>query len=635
MHWGEEFLRVDLESVRANFAHHGLLDAQVKFLPGWFQDTLQTAPIAQIAVLRLDGDMYESTWLALEALYDRVAPGGFVIVDDYGAIQACRQAVEDFRARRGITAPIETIDWTGRFWRVPRNLDLWSGRMSSPAQALVNAARALVSHDRPAAEAAALAALAVEPNALPAHLLLSDLRLPGPDYRHHLAALHAAIAPRCYVEIGVGPGDSLALVRPGTRAIAIDPAPRIEQPIAWDQLSLVETTSDEFFAGPAAAMLEPDGFDLAFVDGSHLFEQVVEDFLNLERYAAPGAVIVMHDTLPLDSATATPDRITTFWSGDAWKAVAVLLELRPHLRIDTIATAPTGLTLVRDLRASAPVDPDAKARLVAKWREADFDSHLRLRRSQLAPVASESGSVDRLLRGRYRGDFVARFSDFRQWQSWSANNESAFDADCIADLVRQALANGIVLPGGKAASPASLDGTNIREQLFADGLNPRQRAVLAVLGDELRLGPDATILMVGANNLETELRKRHVASTDPRSAPAGGFDAVVMIEQFPGAPDLDAALRQAASRLGSPGGALVATFPFAWNEAADLVCGEVGPGLTLSPDANGTFLLPGWNILRRCRRSGFSRAEMLLVSSARHAILEGAIVGVFVLVARR
>jgi hypothetical protein len=93
-----------------------MLDRQVRFLEGWFKDTLPTAPIGQIAVLRLDGDMYESTIQALEALYERVSPGGFVIIDDY-FLGPCRQAVTDFRSRTGIIDSIIDIDGKGVFWR--------------------------------------------------------------------------------------------------------------------------------------------------------------------------------------------------------------------------------------------------------------------------------------------------------------------------------------------------------------------------------------------------------------------------------------------------------------------------------------------------------------------------------------
>jgi hypothetical protein len=112
-----EELAVSLQQVKANFARYDLLDDRVRFLEGWFKDTLPTAPVDALAVLRLDGDYYESTIQILESLYHKVSPGGFVIVDDYGCIEACRQAVTDFRTANGIDDPIVKVDWTGVYWR--------------------------------------------------------------------------------------------------------------------------------------------------------------------------------------------------------------------------------------------------------------------------------------------------------------------------------------------------------------------------------------------------------------------------------------------------------------------------------------------------------------------------------------
>jgi O-methyltransferase len=111
-------LAIDLETVRRAFAAHGLLDAQVRFLEGWFCDTLPTSPIERLALLRVDGDLYSSTTDALTALYDRVSPGGFIVVDDY-FLPNCRKAVDEFIVARKITASIERIDWTGIYWRKP------------------------------------------------------------------------------------------------------------------------------------------------------------------------------------------------------------------------------------------------------------------------------------------------------------------------------------------------------------------------------------------------------------------------------------------------------------------------------------------------------------------------------------
>ncbi len=110
-------LGVPETEVRANFERYGLLDDRVRFIAGWFKDTLHDAPIDRIALLRLDGDLYESTIQALDALYPRLSPGGFCIIDDYHLIKACRQAVTDYRAKHGISAEIVDIDGCGVLWR--------------------------------------------------------------------------------------------------------------------------------------------------------------------------------------------------------------------------------------------------------------------------------------------------------------------------------------------------------------------------------------------------------------------------------------------------------------------------------------------------------------------------------------
>jgi O-methyltransferase len=114
--WQQPELAVSLEEVKSNFERYELLDDQVKFLPGWFQDTLPTAPVQKISVLRLDGDLYESTMVALQSLYPKLSVGGYVIVDDYHAVRGCRRAVDDFRAQQSIEDQMIQVDWTCMFW---------------------------------------------------------------------------------------------------------------------------------------------------------------------------------------------------------------------------------------------------------------------------------------------------------------------------------------------------------------------------------------------------------------------------------------------------------------------------------------------------------------------------------------
>jgi O-methyltransferase len=110
-------LAVSIDEVRRNFQRYGMLDNQLKFLVGWFKDTLPRAPISRLSILRLDGDMYQSTMESLDNLYGRLSCNGYVIVDDY-ALPGCRQAVHDFRARHNILEPIlKTEDGVAGFWK--------------------------------------------------------------------------------------------------------------------------------------------------------------------------------------------------------------------------------------------------------------------------------------------------------------------------------------------------------------------------------------------------------------------------------------------------------------------------------------------------------------------------------------
>jgi O-methyltransferase len=112
-------LAVSLAIVKENFRRYGLLDDQVVFVEGLFSETLPVLDAGPFALVRLDGDLYESTHIALHYLYPKLSPGGLLIVDDYGVVKPCRQAVDDYRAEHNIDAPINWIDRTGVWWRRP------------------------------------------------------------------------------------------------------------------------------------------------------------------------------------------------------------------------------------------------------------------------------------------------------------------------------------------------------------------------------------------------------------------------------------------------------------------------------------------------------------------------------------
>lgn len=234
---------------------------------------------------------------------------------------------------------------------------------------LRQARRLLADGQTDAAWACLWAALAREPNLPAIHLALARLRWPGPDYRFWLAWFHARLTPRLYLEIGVEQGDTLALAAPGSCVIGVDPAPRGD-PLRRCQgkARLYHQTSAAFFANvPPSSGLQPHGFDLAFIDGDHRFEAVLDDFINAERHAAPGAVILLHDTLPLSARTASREHRTGFYTADGWKIVPCLRSLRPDLRLVTIPTAPAGLTVVTGLAPSSRTLADRRTEVLSVY----------------------------------------------------------------------------------------------------------------------------------------------------------------------------------------------------------------------------------------------------------------------------
>ena len=180
------------------------------------------------------------------------------------------------------------------------------------------------------------------------------------DYYDLFAEIHAKHQPRVYLEIGVATGKSLALARTGTRALGIDPALAAQgSQFYYSPENLPQRygmTSDDFFAtvDVSKEMGQPC-FDVAFIDGLHHFDQVLRDFINLERFADKDSVILIHDCLPIAPQVATRERSTAFWTGDVWKIIPCLKAVRPELEIVTLPAAPAGLALVRRLDATSKV----------------------------------------------------------------------------------------------------------------------------------------------------------------------------------------------------------------------------------------------------------------------------------------
>ncbi len=163
-------------------------------------------------------------------------------------------------------------------------------------------------------------------------------------YLDFLHDVHRALEPPTYLEIGIRHGDSLALSR--ARSVGIDPAYKIKAELVAP-VALFRTTSDEFFGRPdPIAPLGGTPAAMSFIDGMHLFEFVLRDFVNVERHSAWWSVIVFDDILPAEVAMAARERETRQWTGDVFKIRAVLERERPDLVLVPVDTEPTGLLLV-------------------------------------------------------------------------------------------------------------------------------------------------------------------------------------------------------------------------------------------------------------------------------------------------
>ena len=204
--------------------------------------------------------------------------------------------------------------------------------------------------------------LSIYDNLTRAYSLMGKVLMPGDDYVAVLSHVHDVLKPESYVEIGVASGQTLALVRQDTRAVGIDPSPSIDDPTQL-HAKLYRATSDVFFDSYNLFQeLGTSRLALAFIDGLHHSEQVLKDFINLERYADCETVVLIHDCLPISRLVTARPPSTRFWSGDVWKVIPCLMKHRPDLRIHIIPTRPSGLGMIMNLDSTSTV-------LAEKWTQ--------------------------------------------------------------------------------------------------------------------------------------------------------------------------------------------------------------------------------------------------------------------------
>lgn len=209
----------------------------------------------------------------------------------------------------------------------------------------------------------------------------SPPRAAGESYLLLLKAMHTHLKPRTYLEIGSATGRSLALAE--CASLAIDPAfsltrdPVLKKP----SLHLFQCTSDVFFRNNDPSKVLGGPVDMAFLDGMHLYEFLLRDFLNTEKYCRPNSVIALHDCVPADNLMTRrvqfdpAKTLPPAWTGDVWKVAPILKQYRPDLAITVADAAPTGLVLITNLDPSSTVLERAYAEILKAWADVDLASY--------------------------------------------------------------------------------------------------------------------------------------------------------------------------------------------------------------------------------------------------------------------
>lgn len=230
------------------------------------------------------------------------------------------------------------------------------------------------------------------------HVRFARERFPGNNYLEWLIWLHQTAKPKSYLEIGVEHGKSLQFAQSFTKAIGIDPAFQlIYSQEAW--VKLFRMPSDDFFIQyDLKEVLGEKSVNLVFLDGLHTFDQTLKDFINIEHYSNSKTIVAIHDTFPVVPITASRERKTGFWLGDTWKVVLILKKLRPDLKIATLPTFPSGLTLVTGLNRKSDLLFNKLDMIVAQWLEVELEPYMAEIETHLNAVENDYLKVSKLLK---------------------------------------------------------------------------------------------------------------------------------------------------------------------------------------------------------------------------------------------
>lgn len=286
----------------------------------------------------------------------------------------------------------------GSLSSLERNADRTPSQKANHHLALAQAHYLLGEND--AAASNYRAALTFNRDLPEAHSGLAAINMPGISYLEWLEKLYHFLKPKNVIEIGVSQSASLARVPAPAIAIGVDPVPSVIYPLQTEAHIFAETSDDFFAKRNVRELLRGEPLSIGFIDGSHLFEQALRDFMNLEKFCGPNSVIMFHDTVPLDEVTQRRTPETHFSTGDVWKTVLCLKQHRPDLDLFTIATPPTGLTIVTGMNPSSTILAEIYDDTVADLLNLSFAAVENTLSSDLNLVPNDWNVVETRLKSR-------------------------------------------------------------------------------------------------------------------------------------------------------------------------------------------------------------------------------------------
>lgn len=227
----------------------------------------------------------------------------------------------------------------------------------------------------------------------------------NPDYLAVLNALHLSLLPRTYVEIGVALGRSLSLALDETTSIGIDPCPYPIFPLSRNTTIFCMESHDDQLPPMIHNALAHRPIDFAFIDGMHLFEYALHDFILLESLAASRSIITLHDCLPPTPESAQRRRVSRLWCGDTWKLILCLRSYRPDLSVTVLDVPPSGLAIITNLNPNSEILRRGSAEILQRYTDITYEERY------LSPVHPTSMNLVNLVSTSFQPDTSPAIED--------------------------------------------------------------------------------------------------------------------------------------------------------------------------------------------------------------------------------